>query len=463
MRQKSELRSYQQRLITHLYENLATIVVARMGSGKTGTALSTIEELLLDKHIRHALIVAPKRVATFTWPDEIKAWAHLAGLRFEVLNSYGPKRRHEVLERAGHDHEITLLGVDHVQWLSDALVHIDPSEPVFDLLVLDEISRFRSPKSKRGKALFKHIPQFRAIWGMTGTIAPNGLQDLFGPAKLVSKGELWGKSFYSWRQERFYPADFQGYTWLPKFECRAGIIQEFASISVVLEDKDMPDLPELVTIEHRVELDPETRAVYKQMQSRLVAELDDKDVVAVNAAVAAGKLGQLSAGFIYDTDENGARTVNQLHNVKLDWLEELVEDIRGRPLLIIYEYQHDLDAITARLGKLPMIGPGVSDKQTRETIDAWNRRELPLMIMHAASGGHGLNLQAGGSDIAWLNLTWSPELYEQTIARLHRPGQTEKVIVNICVASGTVDEAKRARVLDKMSAQAAFQRFLDRI
>lgn len=463
MRQKSELRGYQQRLVTHLYENDATIVVARMGAGKSVTALTAIEELILDGQIRHALVIAPKRVATFTWPDEVEEWAHLAGLKYEILNNYGPKRRHEILERAGHDHQITLLGIDHVQWLSDALVHIDVSEPIFDLLVLDEISRFRSPKSKRGKALFRHIPEFRTIWGMTGTIAPNGLQDLFNPAKLVTKGELWGRSFYSWRQERFYPADYQGYTWLPKFECRAGIVKEFASVSIVLEDKDMPDLPELVTLEHRITLDPETRELYKQMQRRLVAELDDKDVVAVNAAVATGKLGQLSAGFIYDTDENGVRTTNTLHSGKLDWLEDLVEDIRGRPLLIVYEFQADLESITARLGELPRIGPGATDKQTRETIDQWNRRELPLMIMHAASGGHGLNLQTGGSDIAWLNLTWSPELYEQTIARLHRPGQAEKVIVNICIATDTIDEAKRARVLDKMSAQAAFQRFLDRV
>lgn len=461
MRQETELRAYQQRLATHLYEHTEAIAVVRMGGGKTASTLTAINDLLKDGEISHALIVAPKRVAEKTWPDEIREWEHTGHLRFTVMNGDPRRRAADLAQRGNRD--ITIIGIENVPWLVDIIAELPDDDPIFDCLVLDEISRFRNPKSKGAKALMTIINRFRNRWGMTGTPRPNGYEDLFMPARLVTCNKLWGRSYYAWRQANFYPTDYMGYRWrvLPNKE--QGLIDDFRTISVALDDGDMPELPEIQTLLTTLPLPREIAAEYHEMERKLFTEIRGKEVTAKSMGVAVGKLSQMLAGFVY-VGEGSTRTVERLHTVKLGWLVDLVEALAGQPLLIAYEFQAELDRLRDAFGEdLPYLGQGVSGRDANIAIDRWNKGELPVMALHPASGGHGLNLQHGGSNIAWPSLTWSAEFYEQTIARIHRPGQPGKVTVHVCEMAPSVDELKRWRVIDKIDDQDAFARFLDRL
>jgi hypothetical protein len=456
MRQKSELRAYQQRVVDHLYGYDETIAVLRMGAGKTASVLTAMRELIDDKVIRHGLVIAPKRVSRIVWPDEIRAWEHLRGLRYAVLDG-GPASRRSVLERADQ-RDLTIVGIDIAQWLVDELKTFEPDHPLFDLLCVDETSKLKDPKSKRARALRSIAKRFNMRWGMTGTPRPNSAADLFGPAALITDGKLWGNSFYKWRQQHFYATDWQGYDWRPLPGHEAILEHEFATIAITLGEGEMPDLPELSILIDEVKLPPDARQAYDQMERRLFARLDQDTILAKSAAIATGKLAQAANGYMYG--EGGNADVSELHSEKADWLAELVESLDGEPLIVVYEYVEDLATIRELFGDVPYLGSGVTDKQAGEWVAAWNRRELPLLALHPASAGHGLNLQAGGSRMAWMAPTWSAELWDQCISRLHRPGQTEHVMVHVCVATNTVDEAKRMRVMDKLSAQAAFEKWL---
>ena len=214
MRQSSELRPYQQRIATHLYDHDEALCVVRPGGGKTVAALTAIEELLRDKVIRHALVVAPKRVARVVWPDEIEEWAHIAKLRYAILD--GNPNQRELLLRPPvvARRDLTIVGLDLLPWLLDVLQRLPERDgPLFDLLVIDEISRLRNPKGERVKQLAKVCQQWKMVWGLSGTLRPNSAQDLFMPARVVTRGKLWGRSFYTWRKNHFYPTDYQGYDW----------------------------------------------------------------------------------------------------------------------------------------------------------------------------------------------------------------------------------------------------------
>jgi SNF2 family DNA or RNA helicase len=423
--------------------------------------LTAIGELIKDGEIRHALIVAPKRVAEKTWPDEIRGWAHAVGLSYELLTG-SPADRAEALKRRS-DRQLTIIGIDNLQWLIEQLEQLPVTDPIFDCLVLDEISRLRSPKSKRAKALAKVINKFRNRWGLTGTPRPNGYEDLFMPARLITCNRLWGRSFYSWRDEHFYATDHMRYNWAVKPGQDAVLTDAFRTISMSLDDADMPDLPAITTLIHEVQLPADLARDYRRMQRSLFAEFNGTPITAMTAASAVSKLAQICNGFVYD-GEGDSRVTRRLHNIKLEWLEDLIETMAGNPLLIIYEFQEDLRALKEWFGAdLPYLGAGVSGAQAGRVIDDWNNRRLPLMALHPASGGHGLNLQHGGSNIAWPSLTWSAELYEQTIGRLYRPGQAGKVTVHVCEMRDSVDLLKRWRVVDKIDDQAAFRDFLDRL
>ena len=455
MRLKKELRPYQQRIATHLYENDEALCVVRPGGGKTISALTAIEELIHHGVIRHALVIAPKRVARSVWPDEIELWAHTKGLRYAVLTGAPPQRMVQLLE--AHTRDITIVGIDLVQWLCEALEKLPGDYPLFDLLVIDEVSRLRNPKGERAKALAKVASRWKMIWGLSGTLRPSSAQDLFMPARVVTRGKLWGRSFWQWRSAHFYATDFQGYDWalLPGAEDKLNA--DIAPLTVTLAEDELPQLPELSVQLDYVELPDDARKEYESMRRRLFTAHGGEMIVADSAAVATGKLAQMANGFVYDEDTRA----RDLHTMKYDWLDELVQDHAGRPTLLVYEFLEDLAVIRDILGAgVPYLGAGVTDRQAQKNIDDWNAGRLPFMALHPASGGHGLNLQHGGCDMAWIAPTWSPELWEQTIARLHRSGQSKPVIVRVCVARGTVDQMKLDRVHHKMSAQAAFEKFL---
>ena len=465
VRSRSKLYAHQERVATYLYERDSAFAVLRMGAGKTATTLTAIADLLAERHIRHALVLAPKRVAEFVWPAEAKAWAHTAPLHLRVLQG-SPAARTGLLATVATRH-VTVCGIDNAQWLCDALAQLPDEHPIFDLLVIDETSRFKDPTSKRGKALAKQAKRFRNRWGLTGTPRPNGLEDLWGPARLIAP-DMFPGSFYGWRQRHFYPVDYHGYRWSPHAHAEGEIRERFSQYAITLGDGDMPELPEISIIVDEVPLPPDVQNDYRTMERALFMRRHTRTgapsidaIVASNAAVATGKLAQIANGFVYDT-EPGAPTGKavELHSEKRKWLEDLRDDLQGEPALVVYEYLHDLDVIREVFGEIPYLGAGASDAMTRDAVDGWNARRHPYIALHPASGGHGLNLQHGGSRMIWLSPTWSAEMWEQTLARLHRPGQAEHVMVHVCVCTGTVDEMKRWRVIDKLTEQEAFERYL---
>jgi hypothetical protein len=456
MRAKSELRPYQDRVATFLYENDEAMVVLRPGGGKTIAALTAITELLRDKVIRHALVIAPKRVATVVWPDEIDSWAHANSLRYAILDDIPTQREFLLTPRLVAQRDVTLIGIDLVPWLVKQLEKLPEGHPLFDLLVIDEASRLRNPTGKRAQALAKLAPRWKMIWGLTGTLRPSGPLDLFMPSRVVTRGKLWGRSFYAWRKQHFYPVDFQGYEWEPLPGAEAKLNEQIAPLIVTVKDGELKQ-PEPTIVLDRVTLPTAARAQYDSMQRLLFAKIADGSVTAASAGVATGKLAQLANGFLYDNDGKAALA----HDAKRRWLEDLVQDATG-PTLLVYEFLEDLKLMRDVVGDLPFLGAGVGDSAAAFAIKLWNEGKLPFFALHPASGGHGLNLQHGGSDMAWMSPTWSPEYWEQTIARINRSGQKKQVVVRVCVASGTVDELKLDRVHHKMTAQEAFEAYLRR-
>jgi SNF2 family DNA or RNA helicase len=459
MRSTTDLRPYQQRIATFLYEQNEALCVLRPGGGKTVAALTAIVDLLDQSEIRHALVIAPKRVARVVWPDEIGQWAHTAGLRWQVLD--GPPNARLAGLKNSVDYHLTIVGLDIVQWLTEALTAYHTDHALYDLLVIDEASRLRNPSGERAKALAKYAHHWRMIWGLSGTLRPSSALDLFMPARVVTRGKLWGRSFWQWRKNHFYPTDYMGYEWKPLPGAEEKLNEALAPLTVTVAEGEMPTVTPTIVLD-KVELPPAARKQYRDMQARLMADTDDERVIAGSAAIATGKLAQLANGFIYGED-GGA---NEIHNAKRDWLRDLIEEA-SEPTLIVYEYQEDWrmlehEVVLATKQEFRYLGAGVSDRQAAENIADWNAGKLRFMGLHPASGGHGLNLQHGGADMAWISPTWSPELWEQTIARLARPGQTRPVVVRVCVATDTVDELKLDRVHFKMGAQEAFEAWLRR-
>jgi hypothetical protein len=452
------LRSYQARLATFLYERDAAFAIAPLGAGKGAAALTALAELIRDGQRRHALVLAPKLVAETVWPQEIASWPHLQHLRVAVLN--GPAERRKALLRVAAEREVTVIGIDLALWLADELATLADDHPLFDALIIDETSRLKDPSGKRARSLLKVAGRFRTRWGLTGTPRPNSSQDLFMPAAIITDGALWGRAFVPWQKRHFRPRDPFGREWtaLPGAEER--IAADFGTVAMTIADENMPDLPPLNIVVTPLRLPDAAMASYQTMQRELFATIEGRSIEAASVLIATGKLAQLANGFLYG---EGADDPVFLHSLKTDWLLELVESLDGEPLLIVYEFIEDLRSIRRTLGVVPALGGTTPVDQARRLVERWNAGALPLLALHPAAAGHGLNLQFGGARMAWLSPSWSAELTEQAIARIYRPGQKRRVTIHVCVAAGTVDEMKRDRVLGKMSAQETFKRHLERV
>jgi hypothetical protein len=450
---------HQQRAATFLYERDSAFLIAPLGAGKGAAALTALAELIRDKHRRHALVIAPKLVATTVWPVEVSYWPHLAHLRVAVLDG-SPERRRELLG-AAPARELTVIGVDNVPWLVAELAGIADDHPLFDALIIDETSRLKDPSGKRARALLKVAGRFRTRWGLTGTPRPNSSRDLFMPAAVVTNGALWGRAFIPWQKQHFRPRDPYGREWMSLPGAEERIAAEFGTMAMTIADEDMPDLPPLNVVVTPLKLSDAVMATYKTMARELFAKIAGRSIEAASPLIATGKLAQIANGFLYG--EAGADDPVHVHDSKVDWLRELVESLDGEPLLIAYEFVEDLRTIRRAFGEVPALGGPTPARVAAQLVTEWNASKLPLLAFHPASAGHGLNLQHGGSRMAWLSPSWSAELSEQAIARIYRPGQTRHVTIHVCVAAGTVDEMKRDRVINKMSAQEAFRRHLEQL
>ncbi|MFR5443931.1 MAG: SNF2-related protein [Butyricicoccus sp.] len=372
------------------------------------------------------LVVAPLRVAEDTWTKESAKWDHLQELRVvRVLGSQAQRIR--ALET---DADIYCINRENIPWL----VKYYGADWPFDGVVLDELSSFKSPSSKRFKAMRKVRPLIKHIVGLTGTPSPNGLIDLWAQIYLLDQGKRLGRTLTEYRNRYFNPGRRNGYVvydWVPKDGAEDEIYRRISDICISMKACDYLKLPERVDVVRAVKLNDEAQAVYTEMEKEAVLELGPNEIVdAGTAAVVSGKLLQIANGAVYDEDGK----THIIHESKLDTLEDVIESVNGRPVLVFYAYQHDLERIMQRF-------PQARKLEGSAEIDAWNRGEIPILLAHPAGAGHGLNLQAGGNHIVWFGLTWSLELYQQANARIYRQGvKGERVTITHLVAEGTIDE-----------------------
>lgn len=417
-----------QRYATEKIINLpACGLFLEMGLGKTVSTLTAINELIYDQfEVERVLVIAPKRVADDTWTSEAEKWDHLRCLTFSKILGTAAQREAALQAKA----DIYLINRENVVWLVDKLRKQWP----FDMVVVDELSSFKSNQAKRFKALRAIRPLVKRFVGLTGTPAPNGLMDLWPEVYLLDCGERLGKTITGYRDRYFYPGKRNGYTvftWEPKEGAEEAIHQKISDICISMKAEDYLRLPEQVVNDIRIRLAPEEMHKYRELEKEKLMDLDGQEITALSAAAVWGKLLQLANGAVYD-DDGGA---TMLHDKKLDALEEIVEAACGHPVLVFYNFRHDYDRLMARFERL-----GPRTIQTSGDIRDWNAGRIRLLLAQPASMGHGLNIQAGGHIIVWFGLNPSLELYQQANARLHRQGQKQAVIIHRLITKGTVDE-----------------------
>ena len=442
---KYEPHEYQKYAIGYIESHPIAAVLLSMGLGKTSISLTAINDLLFDSfEISKVLIVAPLRVASVTWSAEIEKWEHLKLLKYSVAVGTETERLTALNTQA----DIYIINRENVQWLIEK-----SGVPFnFDMVVIDELSSFKNHQAKRFKALMKARPTVKRVVGLTGTPSSNGLMDLFAEFKLLDMGARLGRFIGQYRAAYFRPDKMNGmvvYSYKPLPGAEEQIYEKISDITISMKATDHLKMPELSSTNHTVYLSDSEQKKYDEMCQQLVLQMPDGEITAANAAALSGKLTQLANGAIYTDDQKVVR----IHDRKLDALEDILESMNGRPLLVAYWYRHDYERIAERLTKLKV---SFAKLDTEDSIRKWNSGELPVALIHPASAGHGLNLQSGGSTIVWYGLTWSLELYQQTIARLWRQGQTaETVIVQHIVTNGTIDERILKALQKKDSTQSA--------
>lgn len=431
--------SYQDYATNFIIDNPIAAILLDMGMGKTSIVLTAIMKLLYDRfEVRKVLIIGPLRVARTTWPEEIEKWDHLSDLRYSVVVGSAAERLSALKAEA----DIYIINREIIPWLID-----ESGMPFdYDMVVIDELSSFKSWQSKRFKALMKVRPSVKRIVGLTGTPSSNGLMDLFAEFKVLDMGKRLGRFIGQYREAYFKPDKVNGpivYSYRLQAGAEEAIYQKISDITISMKATDHLKMPELISTEYKVYLDTREMQKYEELKTELVMQLPEKEITAANAASLSGKLSQLANGAIYDDDGE----VNVFHERKIDALEDLIESANGKPVLVAYWFKHDLIRITERLNKLGVV---YEKLDTDISIHKWNECKLQVGLIHPASAGHGLNLQSGGNCLVWFGLTWSLELYQQTVARLWRQGQASGTVSVIhIVTDGTVDE----RILKALEAK----------
>lgn len=414
---------YQREALQFLIDNPAAGLFQDMGMGKTVTVLSYLDVLKNDYlELGKCLIIAPKRVAEDTWPTEIRKWKHLENLSFIEIRGT-PKQRQEALTR---DADLYIITRDLIAWLVDYL----NTDWMFDTVILDELSSFKSHQSQRFKKLRTVRPRINRIVGLTGTPAPNGYMDLWSQIFLLDRGERLGKTITEFRRNYFHAWLRPSFT---EYEIKEGaqtiIDKQIEDICLSMKAQDYLPMKEPTYIDRVVDLSVKERRIYNKMERDALIELEGEGVItALSAAAVSNKLLQLANGAIYDENKKAI----EIHDKKLQTLEELIEEAKGEPVLVFYSYKSDVARIQARI-------PEARKLETEKDISDWNAQKIPVMVAHPASAGHGLNLQQGGSIIIWFGLPWSLELYLQANARLFRQGQTKAVRIYHLITNDTMD------------------------
>ncbi len=422
--------AYQQHCIDKILEIRKLGLFLDMGLGKTVTTLTAVKELKYNRfQVRKVLVIAPKKVAEGTWSREKDKWDHTRILRVSlVLGSQS--RRIRALNTPA---DLYIVNRENVVWLVEYYRNAWP----FDMVVVDESSSFKSHKAKRFKALASVGPHIERMVELTGTPSPNGLDDLWSQIYLLDGGERLGRKYTQFRERYFDPGD-RGQNVVYNYKAKPGsedsILEKISDICISMKAEDYLQLPEIVYHQVPVVLDTKAKKAYRELERKMVLELPGEEEISVTSAAAlSNKLLQLANGAIYDEDHQ----VHEVHGCKVEVFLELLESLRGKPVLVFYNFQHDRDRIRKALE-----GTGLRIRELRNTKDeeAWNRREVDVLLTHPASSAYGLNLQQGGNHVIWFGLTWNYELYTQANKRLHRQGQSERVIIHHLVCTDTRDE-----------------------
>ncbi len=434
--------------VPHEYQTYATgfirtqpisAILLSMGLGKSVITLTAIFDLCLDSFlIRKVLVIAPLRVCCGVWPAEIQKWDHLNGLTFSLAVGTEMERKAALRQMT----DIYIINRENVQWLiEESGIPFD-----YDMVVIDELSSFKSHQAKRFKSLMKMRPLVKRIIGLTGTPSSNGLMDLWAEYRLLDMGKRLGRFITHYRDEFFQPDKRNGqmvFSYKPKPGAEDEIYRRISDITISMKCTDYLVMPECIMNEVQVDLWEDERKAYDTLRRDLVLTFKDEEIDAVNAAALSNKLCQMANGAVYNEDKRAVH----IHDRKLDALEDLIEGANGRPVLVAYWYKHDLERIRKRFT--------VRSIKEFGDIEAWNAGAIPVGLIHPASAGHGLNLQDGGSTLIWFGLTWSLELYQQTNARLWRQGQKDTVVIHHIITQGTIDERIMKALISKDKTQAA--------
>lgn len=404
------------------------------GLGKTAIVLEAFRILKHKNLAKKMLVIAPLRPVYAVWPKEVEKWEQFENYSVGVLHGGGKEK---VLNK---NHDIYVINFEGLRWLSTRL---NGKSWPFEILVVDEISYMKNTQTQRFKTLKPLLNNFDRRWGLTGSPAPNSLLDIFGPQYIIDQGATFGPFISRFRTEYFYPSGYGGYEWklLPDGEQR--IYDKLGDKVLRMAALDHLDLPELAYNDIKVDLPGGARAIYEDFEKKLTIELDTGNVTAVNAAVAVMKGQQIANGGSYlDQDvSDAARKTVHIHDAKTEAVLDLVEELSGQPCVIGYHFQHDLERLQAAFPEAPVIGSGVVGKTLDSITTRWNTGNIPVLLAHPMSAGHGLNLQGAGHAVIWYSLTWSLEIYEQFIRRLWRQGQKNHIMVHHIIARDTVDEA----------------------
>lgn len=435
---KYKAHDYQKYATDFILNNPVAAVFLEMGLGKSVITLTAIEELIYNRfEVSKVLVIAPLRVARDTWPAEIEKWDHLKNIRYSIVIGTETERK-SALKKAA---DIYLINRENIDWLITKSNY--PFD--FDMVVIDELSSFKSYSAKRFKSLLKVRPKIKRMVGLTGTPSSNSLMDLWAEFRILDLGERLGRYITHYRNNYFLPDKRNAqmvFSYKPRSGAEDAIYKQIGDITISMKSADYLQMPECVMNEVPVYLSDTERAVYEKLCANMVVQLKDKEIDAANAAALSGKLLQMANGAVYDENSMSAN----LHDRKLDALEDLIEGANGKPVLIAYWFNHDLERIKQRFK--------VREIKTSTDIKNWNNGDIPVAVIHPASAGHGLNLQSGGSTLIWFGLTWSLELYQQTNARLWRQGQNETVIIHHIIAKGTMDENVMLALSRKEKTQA---------
>lgn len=420
-----KLRDYQDRAVTHIFERDRSLILAPVGAGKTAIALTAMKELLAEGVVSRWLVLAPLRVAEHVWPAEAKKWA--PELRIEVATGAPDKRL--VVVRG--DADIVVLNYENLQWLSLQ------KKLTFDGIVFDELTRLKNPSGQRFKALSRVIEPMKVRIGLTGSFTSNGLEDVFGQCKIVDE-QLLGRSKGAFQQQYFYLTNPYTHEWAPRPGALEAVMARIKPATYLLEPGVYTDtLPPLHTVPVPVTMD---LGPYERMKENFMLQFPDAAAIAANAAAVTTKLQQLASGFVYDEHQRA----RWLHMHKLDAVENVYEENQRAPTLVVYNFRADLAKLMERF-------PFAATLDDANVIERWNRGEVPMLLIHPAAAGHGLNLQQGGCHMIWLSAPWSLELYEQTVGRLHRSGQKRPVWNYVIQTQGTIDQTIWQALRDKRS------------